>query len=378
MKSILCFLTLLLCPYLMSGQKKFEVTFVLPDSTAAKKLSFFYYDFNERVVLPVSPSYHDNKATISHTYNTVYAQIVVQYGNEFSDYPLRIFTTEKPAIVNIPGPIDEKDPFKNYTLVNAQDTKKEFTGEQEYIKAAQKTYRNMYDSLSATWNPSDSLSYFNMKELQRAVDYKRLEYLSRSPHTYYAFNSFGKNAIDQLPPDTLLKHFATFPAAFRNSKEGASIRQYIMERRMLDKQHKAISFTVNDIDNNKVTLKDLYDKKYVLLVFWGTWCSPCLEEIPILKEIREQYSQAQLEIVSVAVGSDSAKVRSLIKEQQMNWVHILNHKELAALYKIHGYPETVLIDKQGNIIYRYSNYPDLHMAHLKRLLEFGIAKGWPR
>jgi hypothetical protein len=88
-----------------------------------------------------------------------------------------------------------------------------------------------------------------------------------------------------------------------------------------------------------------------------------------LREIRQRYSGEQLEIVSVATGSVPEKVRQIIKEEQMDWIHILNNDKISQLYQVHGYPETILIGTKGNIIYRYSDYPDLNLVNLKRILD---------
>ncbi|WP_343668461.1 TlpA disulfide reductase family protein [Chitinophaga sp.] len=369
MKSIIFLLILLICPCLIFGQKKFEVSFSFPDSTATKKLSFFYYDCQLRDFISVPASYHHHKAIISHSYNTVYAQIYVEYGSADLRPGMTIFTTEKPAKVTFSEPINEADPFKNYTLVNAQDPKQEFLAEKEYIKEAQNTYRQIYDSIAPNWKSEDSLDFKKIKEAKMAIDRKRLEYITSHSKSYSSFYLFEKYTIRALPPDLLLQQFTTtFPATFRNSEEGTSIKKYLLNRAIIEEQKKAISFTANDINNNKVIFEEIYNKKHVLLVFWGTWCPPCIAEIPLLRKIRQQYSKEQLEIISVAVGSAPEKVRQFIKEQQMDWMNIVDNDKINQLYQINAYPEVFLIERKGNIIYKYSDYPDPNLGNLQQIL----------
>jgi thiol-disulfide isomerase/thioredoxin len=343
---------------------------LLPDSTETKKLSFYYYDRLKGGNIPVSASYDNNKATISHSYNTLYARIYIEYGSGDRRPFISIYTTEKPATVTLQVPIDKTDPFKGCTLINAQDNKQEFLASREYIREAQHSYKQLYDSLAPKWKAEDSLDYKRLKEAKMAIDSKQLEYIASHPNSYHSFTLFGEHTISRLSPGLLLEQFNTiFPANFRNSEEGASIKECLMNRAVIEGKRKAISFTTKDINNKKIVFEEIYNKKNVLLVFWGTWCPPCIDEIPLLREIRQRYSGEQLEIVSVATGSVPEKVRQIIKEEQMDWIHILNNDKISQLYQVHGYPETILIGTKGNIIYRYSDYPDLNLVNLKRILD---------
>ncbi len=56
------------------------------------------------------------------------------------------------------------------------------------------------------------------------------------------------------------------------------------------------------LDGATVTLSDLRGK-VVLINFWGTWCAPCLQEIPELVRLSHQFRQRGLEVLGVAVES---------------------------------------------------------------------------
>lgn len=360
---------ILICPGFIFAQKKFKVSFIVPDSTIIKNLSFSYYDYKERSDISITPVYEKNKATISHSYNTLYAHIRAELPSGNSWPAMTIFVTEKPATVTFPEHMNAADPFCSYTLTNAKDPKEEFRVANAHTQEARKHYQQVYDSVAANWTPADSLGYKRFREALLAIDYKKLEYISDHPNDYSSFITFERYTSSLLPPDLLLERFNTvFPANFRDSEEGAGVKRYLQDRAILEGKKKAISFTTKDIDNNKIVLEEVYSKKHVLLVFWGTWCGPCIEEIPTLREIRQQCPEEHLEIISLASRSPLEKVREFIKEKQMNWKHVVNDEDIRLLYQIHGYPEVILIDTKGNIIYKYSDYPDLHLQSLKKML----------
>jgi thiol-disulfide isomerase/thioredoxin len=369
MKSVICLLVALF-PCIAVAQKKFNVSITIPDTTVLKKLTFSYYDCQQRDYIPITASYNNNTATITHTYNTVYPHILIEYRDGDFWPRLTLIASDKPVAVTIPPPFNENDPFKTTVLKNARSINREYTAADEYIKEAQQVHRQLYDSIGANWKQEDTLGFRMVKDAEMQIDYKRLEYIAAHPNDYSSFILFEFFSVRGLPPKIALQQFNTlFPAKFKNSEEGNCIKKYITNRAVVQGQKKAISFEAEDIDNNKIVFKDIYDKKYVLLSFWGTWCGACIEEIPILREIRQQYSRDQLEIVSVAISSPVDKVREFIKNEHMGWVHIVNNDKIAQIYPPSFYPDTYLIDNHGNVIYKYSAYPDPQLRNLKQILK---------
>lgn len=362
MKPIICFLIILCCPCLLSGQKKTQVSFIFPDSTEIKKVSFYYYDHKDGTDKPLKPSYHHNKATVSLTYTTLYPVISVSDNNSF----LSMYTTANKATVTF----NRTDSLQDCKMENAVNNNNAFAAEATYVEEAEKHYRQLYDSIAPNWQPSDSAGFKKVNDAKLAVDLKRLENIAAHPNDYSSFILFRRMSFKGLAPDLLLTRFnAIFPAEIRNSEEGVQLRELLLKRVALEGKRQVIPFVSRDINNEKVILKDIYDKKYVLLAFWGTWCAPCIAEIPDLKEIRQRYPKEQLEIISIAAVSEQEKVRELVKEHQMDWIHIVNDEFIARNYPIYGYPETFLIDTKGNIVYKYSDYPDAHLGNLKRILD---------
>lgn len=98
----------------------------------------------------------------------------------------------------------------------------------------------------------------------------------------------------------------------------------------------------------------------MLLDFWGSWCSPCRDSHPHLKEIEAKYRDKGLVVINVATENGS-KAREIwlqaIEEDGMTWTQILNNEgknkcDVVKDYAITAFPTKVLIDGDGKIVVR--------------------------
>ncbi len=97
--------------------------------------------------------------------------------------------------------------------------------------------------------------------------------------------------------------------------------------------------------------------KYVLLDFWGTWCAPCIGEVPVLREAYEAYPRDVFEILAIA-NDDLEPLEKFVEEEQLPWTQIVRLEDDLSLlqiveqYRVTGYPTTFLLDPDGVIIAR--------------------------
>src|SRR4030042_3085295 len=61
----------------------------------------------------------------------------------------------------------------------------------------------------------------------------------------------------------------------------------------------APDFALTDVADKVHRLGD-YKGKNVIIIFWATWCGPCLREIPDLMELRKTVGQSELAMLAVS------------------------------------------------------------------------------
>lgn len=123
--------------------------------------------------------------------------------------------------------------------------------------------------------------------------------------------------------------------------------QHFAENPALSLQKMAPAFTVTALDGTHFNLDEM-GGRVVLIDFWATWCGPCNEELPHMKQLAKDFAGEPLVIISVSWDSDEAKWRSFIDKNQMTWVqyrdadHALTNK-----FGINAIPHYFTIDADG-------------------------------
>jgi len=95
--------------------------------------------------------------------------------------------------------------------------------------------------------------------------------------------------------------------------------------------------------------------KVILLDFWGTWCPPCRESVPILRNLNKKYSGKQFQLVGVSSDEDEDVWRTYIEAQHMNWSEYIDLSgDVQVAFKIESFPTYIVLDKDGVVRYRQS------------------------
>jgi cytochrome c biogenesis protein CcmG/thiol:disulfide interchange protein DsbE len=133
----------------------------------------------------------------------------------------------------------------------------------------------------------------------------------------------------------------------------------------------APSFTLLDLNGNKVSLSD-YKDKVVILDFWATWCPPCVKEIPHFIDLYKEYKNQGLAILGISVDQQGIGiVKAFNRKYKINYAILMANRQVVnAFGNISGIPTTFVIDPDGKIRRMYVGYRDkaVFEADIKALL----------
>lgn len=209
----------------------------------------------------------------------------------------------------------------------------------------------------------------DISEIKENVNAVHLKFIKEHPGSYLSplyLNMLGSNEV--ILPDTLKAIYHSLDYEIQNSIQGTVIKDKIRKLDNIKVGQLAPDFKATDINQEIVTLKQFRNSKIVLLEFWASWCIPCREEIPILKDIYSKYHTKDFEIVAVSLDTDKEAWRSAISKDETDmWVHIpvaenydkgpayLTKNDIYSNYFVQAIPAKILIDKNGSIIERWGS-----------------------
>ncbi|MCX7925481.1 MAG: redoxin domain-containing protein [Fimbriimonadales bacterium] len=136
----------------------------------------------------------------------------------------------------------------------------------------------------------------------------------------------------------------------------------------------APDLTLRTIDGETISLRNR--PKPLLINFWGTWCGECQHELPALIRLHEKYGD-QVQVVGVAFDEPEGEqgLRKFCAEKGVRYPQVMGDQRIADAFHLHGVPQTVLIDTQGDICFWWVGERDF--GTLERALQAVMAKGSP-
>lgn len=109
----------------------------------------------------------------------------------------------------------------------------------------------------------------------------------------------------------------------------------------------APSFELTRVGGGRVSLADLAGEPRVL-VFWATWCQPCLAEIPALESIEAEHPGR---IVSIALDEGgAADVARFLENRPIPYRVLIGDADLFARYDGLAIPHTVVLDRDLKVV----------------------------
>lgn len=239
---------------------------------------------------------------------------------------------------------------KNNELMNCINFEA-YRNYQQMIAISQATYRAKFTSDEERQSLSMKLYDANNENYK-----EHLRYLVR----HYADRTSVMAAIDGLnyEEDSLLirqalekmisvnPHAVTLAESFLKQKTDDLVRKRRMAPGCV-----LPSFTCFDENGNSIKLSD-YKGKAIVLDFWASWCGPCRQEIPHLKELYEEFKDKNIAFLSVSIDTKKQDWIKALRAEQMPWQQAWvkdSGKNVMSELQFSGIPFILVLDQEGRI-----------------------------
>lgn len=113
-------------------------------------------------------------------------------------------------------------------------------------------------------------------------------------------------------------------------------------------------FNLADAATGQMVDSTSYSGKAKLVVFFATWCMPCMQEVPALMRLQEEYGNDDFTVVAISVDNHQENVGNFITKNGVNYPVLMFDSQVVADFGgIPGLPTTFMVDKNDNVLKKY-------------------------
>lgn len=136
---------------------------------------------------------------------------------------------------------------------------------------------------------------------------------------------------------------------------------------------KAPDFSLKSFTGEYITLSSQQGKsQFIVLDFWGTWCPPCIADIPKMKEYYERYKD-QINFIGIACRDNETNWINAIEEHNLEWLQLFNitdkESDAAIKFGVKAYPTKFILDKDLKIVGRFVGAGNDFYEKINELME---------
>ncbi len=237
---------------------------------------------------------------------------------------------------------------------------------------------NISVDLNVNGKSMDSLRVQQLEQEQRVIDAKARQcmesflkqYTSSIAGLYYMNDMLLRRMVTVEMAEELLPKVAT---SYKNTTYYQTVARRI-EGSRFDVGRPMFTVKSTNTYDGKAFSSDNWKGRFYLIDFWGSWCGPCMADVPDLKKLKETYPD-QLQVLGIASDKEP-NWRKAIVDHNLDWTQILNgtsDQDFVSRLNVTGFPTKILVDPNGQIAYRSTGGGE---TSFKKMAE--IIKNWKK
>lgn len=116
------------------------------------------------------------------------------------------------------------------------------------------------------------------------------------------------------------------------------------------------ALTYSNINTKLYKTQTVFDldktSKKVFINFWATWCTSCIEELPLLEAMKADPKNADIEFIAVNVGDTDKKIDKFLKKYKFTFKMISDQdKSISTKWGVKSLPQSIIVEKKAIIRY---------------------------
>lgn len=118
------------------------------------------------------------------------------------------------------------------------------------------------------------------------------------------------------------------------------------------------SFSLEDVISGENVASSSFAGKSLLVTFFATWCPPCIQEIPNLIEVQNEFSSKKFSVVALSVDQEGKTVvKRMVEKKKINYPVMMADDNVTRDFGgVYGIPTSFLVNSRGNVVKKYTGY----------------------
>lgn len=237
----------------------------------------------------------------------------------------------------------------------------------ETLYSLDKRFYDSLDAINRKYNVYKETNRYNNKKLKSITDrYGSIKDSIKEIKIQFMSNHMESNLAPIILSDLfrekddlnqLKYYYNKLPSKIKNSYEGIKVNDLIHHL----KNEYGIGSTVAPFslnDSNKVIHSFFINKslknKYKMIIFWASWCAPCINEIPHLVNIFHKYGNTNIRMISISIDRNFDSWKECLKKYNLPWVQLIDNQRKQSISKklgVQSIPSIFILDKSNRIIH---------------------------
>lgn len=127
----------------------------------------------------------------------------------------------------------------------------------------------------------------------------------------------------------------------------------VLEQRVVEAGDTAPKFTIRTENGQQISRSE-FPGKLLMVNFWATWCPPCVEEMPSLKQFAQTMGPQGVTVLGISVDRNEQAYREFLQRNQLGFLVARDPEEnISSSYGTFKWPETYLINRDGKVVQKF-------------------------
>ncbi|RFM32053.1 AhpC/TSA family protein [Chitinophaga silvisoli] len=216
-------------------------------------------------------------------------------------------------------------------------------------------YLDLEDKVTPGLSTQDTLAILNRKidSLNEILFRKDEAYIQHNNQQFFSLYVLSQDLKNGMDAEVAAKLFKSLNTSLLQSGYGISVKSVIDKSLQYAVGRTIPSLVLEDANKqSKNIMTTVKQNKYTLIDLWASWCVPCRQEFPFLKEAYARYHPDGFNIYAISMDMFRNSWLKALKDLHLPWVNVISNNKLPVFYQVNAIPFNVLVNNKGVIVAR--------------------------